>query len=127
MEYPITLSEISQTLRDLAEQLDQKESEEEACGDMRAYLVRKAAEIIAQLNHMVAHAPDRLPVRPDNPNDFQIEDHGAALTDFSYREMVRLTLTNPAPNNPPNLEYKPQYNVDSTEICGILNPSEVAI
>ena len=92
IEYPATLPEIVESLRSLQRDLIEKMKQEMSCGDMQPYLVGKAAELIDQLGNMINHAPTHIPVLPENPTQYDLEDHGAALTEYAYAQMVNKVL-----------------------------------
>jgi hypothetical protein len=93
IEFPATLPEIAATLREVSQQLLDRDIADQACGNMQPYLLSKAAEVIAELHDMIAHAPTALPNLPENPSAWQVEDHGHALVEYAFAEMVRKVLT----------------------------------
>ena len=92
VEYPITLDEIATTLRRMSDDLTNVPADDMPIGDMRPWLLAKAASLVSELGKMIAHAPTYLPFLPENPSAHDLEDHGAAQTEFAFAEMVRKVL-----------------------------------
>jgi len=51
IQYPVTIPEIVDTLTRLAAEIVEKDEEDQACGNMDAYILNQAAKLIAGVPH----------------------------------------------------------------------------
>lgn len=89
LRYPVTLAEVASELEQIVQELIP--GPDGPVGSMRPVLVKMAANLLRDMQRLLANAPVARPIVPNLPNSVQL---GAYSTDAAKYDMVEMVRRN---------------------------------